>query len=1034
MSFSDLFIKRPVMTTLLMLGLVLAGAIGFTQLPVNDLPSIDFPTISVSASLPGANPETMANAIAAPLERQFSSVSGITSMNSSSTLGSTSITLQFDLARDIDAAAQDVQTAIAAASRTLPPMPTPPTYRRVNPADSPILFLSLSSDSLPLYKVSEYAETTVGQRLSMISGVAQVSVYGSQKYAVRVELDPDALTSRNVSYDEIRAAIETGNVNVPAGTLYGPHSAFMLKTNGQLTGADQFANLLVAYRNGSSVRLSELGKISDSVENDKVASWYNGKRAIVLAIQRQPGTNTVQIVDAIKEILPELRNQIPGSVSMDVLYDRTTSIRASIEEVEFTLCLTIGLVVGVIFVFLRNVPATIIPSLALPTSIIGTFAAMYLLGYSLNNLTLMALTLSVGFVVDDAVVVLENIVRHIEMGVLPFQAALTATREIGFTVISMTLSLVAVFLPVLLMQGIVGRLFNEFAITISIAIMISGFVSLSLTAMLSSRWLKAGHDSQHGFLAGMEKLWDWLAHQYDRSLQVSLRHPNMVLLSLVLAIAATAYLFTIVPKGFMPTDDTGMIQGSTEGAQDISFDSISEHQKAVASIVRAHPDVEGVMSSVGGSTSNAGRMIISLKPFHERNKKADDIAKELKPQLAKVPGIKSFLQIPPSIRIGGQSSKSLYQVTLTSPDTKLLYRATDTLVKKLQENSDLQDVTSDVLSGTPQVDIKVNRDLAATLGITQNRVEQTLANAYGQRQISTIYAPSNQYRVVMGLAPQFQRDPLQLAKLYVRSDNGKMVPLKEIAELTRSVGPLVINHLGQFPSTTVSFNLRPGYSIGQAVEVVNKVAKEVVPPQVTASFQGQAQAFQQSFGNMGFLLLLATLIIYVILGMLYESFVHPITILSGLPAAGLGGLGMLLICQTDLNIYGFLGLILLIGIVKKNAIMMIDFSLEAEREHGTPPAEAIYQACLVRFRPIMMTTMAALMGTLPIAIGMGAGADTRRSLGLVVVGGLLVSQVLTLYVTPVVYIWLDKLQRRWTNKQTTPPSLPAKQHTGAQTD
>lgn len=1014
MNFSDLFIRRPVMTTLSMLGVVFFGIIGFTQLPVNDLPSIDFPTISVSASLPGGNPETMANAIAAPLERQFSSISGISSMNSSSTLGSTSITLQFDLTRDIDAAAQDVQTAIAAASRILPPMPTPPSYRKVNPADSPILFLSLSSDSLPLYQVSEYAETTVGQRLSMISGVAQVNVYGSQKYAVRVELDPDALTSRNVSFDEIRTAIERGNVNVPAGTLYGPHSAFMLKTNGQLTEAKQFASLVVAYRNGAPVRLSELGSITDSVENDKVASWYNGKRAIVLAIMRQPGTNTVQIVDSIKDVIPELREQIPGSVSMDVLYDRTTSIRASIEDVEFTLVLTIALVVAVIFIFLRNLPATIIPSLALPTSLVGTFAAMYLLGFSLNNLTLMALTLSVGFVVDDAVVVLENIVRHIEMGSPPFQAAIEATREIGFTVISMTLSLVAVFLPVLLMQGIVGRLFNEFAVTMSVAILISGLVSLSLTAMLSSRWLK--HDSgepQAGFLGWMERVWDWLAQQYEDSLKLSLRHPILTMSTLVIAIAATAYLFTIVPKGFLPTQDAGMIQGSTEAAQDISFDSMSEHQKKVASIVQQHPDVEGVMSSVGGAASNAGRLIISLKPFEERKKSADEIVKELRPKLAKVPGINSFLQIPPSIRIGGQSSKSSYQVTLMSPDTKSLYAATDALVAKLKEVPDLQDVTTDVLTGTPQIDIKVNRDRAATLGITQDQVEQTLANAYGQRQISTIYAPSNQYRVVMGLAPKYQRDPVQLAKLYVRSSNGRMVPLHELAELKPGVGPLVVNHLGQFPSTTVSFNLRPGYSIGQAVEVVNAIAKDTVPAQVTVSFQGQAQAFQQSFQNMGWLLLLATVIIYVILGMLYESFVHPITILSGLPAAGLGGLGMLLIFGTELNVYGFLGLILLIGIVKKNAIMMIDYSLEKERDENMPPAEAIYQACLVRFRPIMMTTMAALMGTLPIAIGIGAGAESRRSLGLVVVGGLLVSQVLTLYITPVVYIALDAAQRKF---------------------
>jgi len=1024
MSFSEIFIKRPVMTTLSMLALVLFGIIGFLQLPVNDLPNIDFPTISVSASLPGANPDTMANAVAAPLERQFSAISGIQSMNSSSTLGSTSITLQFDLSRDIDAAAQDVQTAITAASRILPPMPTPPSYKKVNPADAPIIFLSLSSDSLPLYKVSEYAETTVGQRLSMISGVAQVNVFGSQKYAVRVELDPDALTSRNVSFDEIRSAIETGNVNVPAGTLYGPHSAFMLKTNGQLTEAKQFADLVVAYRNGASVRLSELGRVTDSVENDKVASWYNGKRAIVLAVMRQPGTNTVQIVDAIKEVLPSLREQIPGSVNMDILYDRTTAIRASIEDVEFTLVLTVFLVVGVIFVFLRNVPATIIPSLALPTSIIGTFAAMYLLGFSLNNLTLMALTLSVGFVVDDAVVVLENIVRHMEMGLDPFRASLVATKEIGFTVVSMTLSLVAVFLPILLMQGIVGRLFNEFAITISIAILLSGFISLTLTAMLSSRWLKPGSHSsgQGGFLGWMEKLWDMLAKQYDDSLKISLRHPRIVMLTLVGAIVATGYLFTIVPKGFMPTDDTGLIQGSTEGAQDISFDNISKHQRAVAAVVKSNHAVDGVMSSVGSGTSNAGRLIISLKPFEERKTKAEQIVKDLRPKLSKIPGINTFLQIPPSIRIGGQASKSLYQVTLMSPDTKLLGSATDDLVKKLKELPDLEDVTTDVLVGTPQIDIHVNRDLAATVGITQDQVEQTLANAYGQRQISTIYAPSNQYRVVIGLAPHYQRDPVQLAKLYVRSANGKMVPLSAIAELKPGVGPLVVNHLGQFPSATISFNLRPGYSIGQAVEQVNEIAKNTVPAQVNVSFQGQAQAFQTSFNNMGWLLLLATVIIYVILGMLYESFIHPLTILSGLPAAGLGGLGMLLLFNNELNIYGFLGLILLIGIVKKNAIMMIDFALEAEREQGMPAAEAIYQACLVRFRPIMMTTMAALMGTLPIAIGMGAGADTRRSLGLVVVGGLLVSQILTLYFTPVIYIALDSLQKKWGARKAPVPT------------
>ena len=893
-------------------------------------------------------------------------------------------------------------------------MPSPPTYRKVNPADAPILFLSLSSDSLPLYQVSEYAETTVGQRLSMLSGVAQVNVFGSQKYAIRVEIDPDALTARNVGMEEVRTAIEAGNVNVPVGTLYGPHSAFMLKTNGQLTEAKQFSNVIVAYKNGSPVRLADLGRIVDSVENDKVASWYNGKRAIVLAVMRQPGTNTVQIVDEIKKVLPELRTQIPGSVNMDILYDRTHAIRASIEDVEFTLVLTVGLVVGVIFVFLRNLPATIIPSLALPTSLIGTLGAMYLLGFSLNNLSLMALTLSVGFVVDDAVVVLENIVRHMEeYGKNPFQAALDATKEITFTVLSMTLSLVAVFLPILLMEGIVGRLFREFAVTMSVSILISGFVSLTFTPMLSSLWLKPEqHHSQNVFLRMMESFWDSLAHVYDETLKLSLRNKPLVLLVFLAGTAAAMYLFTIVPKGFMPSGDTGMIQGTTEAAQDISFDSMSEHQKKVAEIIQKHEDVSGVMSSVGGNAINAGRMIISLKPFEERKKSADQIVKDLRPKLAQIPGIKTFLQVPPSIRIGGQASKSLYQVTLMSPDTKKLYAATEKLRAALESTPELADVNTDIMSGTPQVDITVNRDRAATLNVTQDQIEQTLASAYGQRQISTIYAPSNQFKVVMGLAPEFQRDPVQLAKLYVQSNNKVMIPLSALAHIEKGVGALSVNHLGQFPSATISFNLKPGFAIGQAVERVQRVAHDIVPAEVTVTFQGQAQAFQSSFQNMGWLLLLATVVIYVILGMLYESFIHPITILSGLPAAGLGALGILLLFDIELNIYGFLGLILLIGIVKKNAIMMIDFAVEAQRERGAEPADAIYQACLVRFRPIMMTTMAALMGTLPIAFGVGAGADTRRSLGMVVVGGLLVSQVLTLYFTPVLYILLDRLFSR----------------------
>lgn len=1020
MNFASLFIRRPIFTTLMMSAIVLFGIISFTTLPVNDLPTIDFPTISVSASLPGANPATMANAVATPLERQFATIAGISSMNSTSSLGSTSITLQFDLTRDIDAAAQDVQTAIAAASRLLPVMPTPPTYRKVNPADSPILYLSLSSDSLPLYQVDEYAETTVAQRLSMLEGVAQVNVFGGQKYAVRIDLSPDALTARNVGFEDVTNAISKGNVNVPAGTLYGPHSAFMLRTNGPLSNAEQFSKLVVMYKNGSPIVISDLGKVTDSVENDKQASWYNGKRAIVLAIMRQPGTNTVEIVDSIKAILPELRNQIPGSVNMDVLYDRTTSIRASIEDVEFTLVLTIGLVVLVIFLFLRNVPATVIPSLALPTSLVGTFAAMHLLGFSLNNLSLMALTLSVGFVVDDAVVVLENIVRHMEMGKKPFQAAIEATREITFTIISMTLSLVAVFLPILLMGGIVGRLFNEFAVTMAVSILISGFVSLTLTPMLSSRWLThETAEKQIAWLGALEDGWQWLARQYERTLKISVSHPNIVLALLIIGIALTAWLFMIVPKGFMPTQDTGQISGSTEAAQDISFENMSRHQRAVSSIIEKNESVQGVMSSIGGSSGNAGRILIALKPFEERTKKADEIVKELRPKLAQVPGINTFLTVPPAIRIGGMSSKSSYQVTLMSPDQNELYKATNALKEKMDGFKELSDVNTDIQSSTPQIDITVNRTMAAALGITQDQVEQTLASAYGQRQISTIYAPTNQYKVLIELEPQYQRDPVQLSKLYIRSTSGKMVPLGAIAQLTPGTGPLAINHLGQFPSATISFNLKPGFSIGQAVDHITQEANASVPGSVSVNFQGQAKSFQDSFSNLGWLLLLATVIIYVILGMLYESFIHPLTILSGLPAAGLGAMITLLIFHVDLDIYGFLGLILLIGIVKKNAIMMIDFSLELEREKGMPAAEAIYQACLVRFRPIMMTTMAALMGTLPIAFGTGAGADTRRPLGLVVVGGLIVSQILTLYITPVVYVWFDKLLQKFRKREAT---------------
>ena len=1013
MNVSRIFIERPVATSVLFVCILFFGWLAFTKLPVNDLPNVDFPTITVTARLPGASPEVMANSVAQPIERELSRISGVDEMTSSSTSGNTRITITFSLQRDIDSAAQDVQTAISQAIRRLPAdMPEPPTLRKLNPADAPVLTLALAADHVPMQKLDEFADAHIAQRFSTINGVAQVQVFGSQKYAVRLFLDPNALAKRGLGLDKVVSAIRDANSNLPSGTLQGKARNYTVKSDGKLERAADFNPLIIAYKDGNPVRFSDIGRAEDGVENEKIRSWYNGKRALILAVYRQPGSNTVEVVSKLRDMFPEIEREMPAGATLSVLNDRSEFIRDSIHEVNFTLVLSIVLVVLVILGFLRNWRATLVTALVLPASVLGTFALMSLLGYSLNNLSLMAITLAVGFVVDDAIVVLENITRHMEMGKDRMQAALEGSKEIGMTIVTMTVSLSAVFLPILFMEGMVGRLFQEFAVTVGVAVLISGLVSLSVTPMMCSILLRQQH--HHGALFNWsERMFDGIRDGYASSLRWMLRWQGIVLLASLAVLVAMGWLYSEVSKGFIPRQDTGVIFANTRAREGVTFEDMIRHQQAVAAAIQRNANVEAVMSTagqgVGGAVGdNVGRFIIRLKARSERTATADEVIQQIRRETSNLQGVRVFLSNPPAIRIGGTASTSDYQFVITGTELRALYRPAQELEAKMRALPLLQDVSTNLELRNPEIQVRIRRDRAAALGVTSQQVELALFNAFGGRSVSTLYGTADQYEVRLEIDRRYQTDINAMENIYIQAPGGAMVPLSVVAEVKSGVGPVSVAHLGQMPAVILSFNLAPGVSVGEAVIAVQDAAAEALPAGIATVMTGSAKAFEEAFRTLPMLLLVTVILIYMILAILYEHYGHPFTILTALPFAGFGALATLLLFNEELNIFSFVGIILLIGLVKKNGIMMIDFALQIQREQSIKPIDAIVEACRVRFRPIMMTTMAAILGTLPIALGYGAGAETRRPLGIAVVGGLVFSQFLTLYVTPCFYVALER--------------------------